>query len=127
MVQSEVERSRSRDRQRESSRSRDRQRHRAAGIRIAPDVLRSAVHVGVLQAAWPVIAERFPYLSEEEDLFVQVLGSVYVVQFVRQPADWELSIIHLNDQGVRLPGPLFWQLPCWMPAAICARCTQHRQ
>ena len=80
-------------------------------------MLSSAVPVGVLQAAWPVITERFPYLSEEEDLFVQVLGRVYVIQFVRFPADWVFSIIRLNDQGAarvrqRLGGLL--QVPCWM-------------
>ena len=79
-----------------------------------------------MQAAWPVIAERFPSLSEEEDLFVEHLEEVYVIQFLRLPADWVFSIIRLNDQGaarvretlVRLTllRHTIHQLPCWMDA-----------
>ena len=102
----------------ERSRSRAGQRHGATGIRISPDVLGSEEHVGVLHAAWHVIAERFPYLSEEEDLFVQGLRQVYVIQFVRCPADWTFSIIRLNDAGAarvrRRLLRLRRQLPCWM-------------
>ena len=100
-----------------------------AGIRISPDVLSSAEHVGVLQAvcpvgvmqaAWPVIAERFPSLSEEDDLFVEdriVEDRMYVIHFVRLPEDWGFSILHLNDEATArvrqtLDGHL--QLPCWM-------------
>ena len=101
-----------------SSQSRAWQRPTAAGIGISPDVLCRAVHVGVLQTAWPVIAERFPHLSEEEDLFVEVSGPVYVIQFVRFPADWAFSIIRLNLEGAaRVRRRLFRlrrQLPCWM-------------
>ena len=97
-----------------------------------PNVLSSVEHVGVVQAVWPIIAERFPCLSEEEDLFVEHPrsrdggGQVYVIQFVRLSADWVFSIIRLNDQGaarvrqtlVRLTllRHTIHQLPCWMDA-----------
>ena len=95
----------------------------SVGLRIEPDVLSSAEHVGVLQAAWPIIAERFPCLSAEEDLFVEHPrsrdggGQVYVITFARLPADWVFSVIRLTDQGAasvrqRLGGLL--QLPCWI-------------
>ena len=89
----------------------------SVGLRIEPEVLSSAEHVGVLQAALPRIAERFPCLSEEEDLFAEVAGTVYVIQFVRLPADWAFSILRLNDEMAarvrqRLGGLL--QLPCWI-------------
>ena len=82
-----------------------------------PNVLSDAEHVGVVQAVWPIIAERFPCLSEEEDLFAEVAGTVYVIQFVRLPADWAFSILRLNDEMAarvrqRLGGLL--QVPCWM-------------
>ena len=89
----------------------------SGGIRILPNVLSDAEHVGVVQAVWPIIAERFPCLSEEEDLFAEVAGTVYVIQFVRLPADWAFSILRLNDEMAarvrqRLGGLL--QVPCWM-------------
>ena len=100
------------------SRSRDEQHCRAPGIRISLDVLRSAEHTRVLQAAWPAIAESFPCLQENEHLLVLVSGLVYAIQFVRLPEDWAFSISRLNEGeavrlGRRLHG-LRGRLPCWL-------------
>ena len=96
----------------------------SGGIRILPNVLSDAEHVGVVQAVWPIIAERFPCLSAEEDLFVEHPrsrdggGQVYVITLARLPADWVFSVIRLNDQGAarvrRRLLRLRRQLPCWM-------------
>ena len=96
-------------------------RTRIPGLRISPNVLSSAELVRVLQVAWPVIAERFPSLSEEDDLFVEdriVEDRMYVIHFVRFPEDWGFSILHLNDEATArvrqtLDGQHL-QLPCWM-------------
>ena len=99
-----------------SSQCRAWQRPTAAGIRIPPGVLCRAVHVGVLQTAWPVIAESFPHLPEEEDLFVEVSGPVFAIQFVRHAPDWPLSVIRLNDRGAARVRQMLYrlrgQLPC---------------
>ena len=88
------------------------------GLRISPCVLSNPEYVRVLQVAWPVIAERFPSLSEEQDLFVEVAGAVYVIQFLRLPADWAFDILRLNDEtAARVRQRLGWgflQLPCWI-------------
>ena len=99
-------------------------RLRIPGLRISPNLLSNREYVRVLQDAWPVIAERFPCLSEEEDLYVEVAGPpffvdppMYVIHFVRLRADWAFSILRLHDQGVaqvrQMLGGLL-QLPCWI-------------